>query len=89
MLADLDDDRFKMQFMYAPDVVEGSDGRFYLYYSMSSWYGVGGYMCPISVAVADLPAGPYEFYGFVQNPDGTPMKRYILKLPTPKRCVGP
>ena len=66
-----------LRFMYAPDVVQGPDGRFYLYYAMGGDYGVGGYTCPISVAAADSPAGPYEFLGFVRNPDGTPMKRYI------------
>ena len=66
-----------LQYMYAPDVTEGPDGRYYLYYAMGGDYGVGGYTCPISVAVADAPAGPYEFLGFVQYPDGTPMKRYV------------
>jgi len=42
--------------MYAPDVVQGNDGRFYLYYCMSGKYGVGGYTNPISVAVSDSPA---------------------------------
>lgn len=63
--------------MYAPDVVRGNDGKYYLYYCMSSDFGVGGYTCPISVAVADTPAGPYSFLGVVQNPDGTPMLRYV------------
>ena len=66
-----------LRYMYAPDVTQGEDGRYYLYYAMGGDYGVGGYTCPISVAVADQPAGPYEFLGFVQYPDGTPMKRYI------------
>ena len=66
-----------LKYMYAPDVVQGPDGRYYLYYAMSSDYGVGGYTCPISVAVADAPAGPYEFLGLVRNPDGTPMMRYV------------
>ena len=67
-----------LQYMYAPDVVRGNDGKYYLYYAMGGDYGVGGYTCPISVAVAEKPVGPYEFLGFVRNPDGTPMKRYIL-----------
>ena len=66
------------RYMYAPDVVEGPDGRYYLYYSMSGDFGVGGYVGPISVAVADTPVGPYEFLGYVQNPDGSPMLRYVL-----------
>ncbi len=64
--------------MYAPDVVQGNDGRCYLYYSMSGNFGVGGYIGPISVAVADSPVGPFEFLGFVRNPDGTPMLKYVL-----------
>ena len=66
-----------LRYMYAPDVVRGNDGRYYLYYAMAGDYGVGGYTCPFSVASANNPAGPYEFLGFVRNPDGTPMKRYI------------
>ena len=76
-LSSLEDDKFLLLHMYAPDVVQGSDGRFYLYYSMSSYYGVGGYTCPISVAVSDAPAGPYEFLGFVRNQDGSPMMKYV------------
>lgn len=44
----------------APDMVQGSDGRFYLYYFM------GGTKM-ISVAVCDEPAGKYEFYGYVNT----------------------
>ena len=66
------------RYMYAPDVVEGPDGRYYLYYSMSGDFGVGGYVGPISVAASDSPAGPYEYLGYVRNPDGTPMLKYVL-----------
>lgn len=65
------------KYMYAPDVVQGNDGRYYLYYCLSGDFGVGGYHGPISVAVCDTPAGRYEFLGFVRWQDGTPMKRYI------------
>lgn len=65
------------KYMYAPDVVQGNDGRYYLYYCMGGDYGVGGYSCPISVAVCDSPAGQYEYLGFVKNPDGSPMMKYI------------
>ena len=50
--------------LWAPDVVQGKDGRYYLYY------------CPddkirsIGVAVCDSPAGKYEFYGIVQDKNG-------------------
>lgn len=50
--------------MYAPDVVRGSDGRFYLYYCLDV-------LPEIAVAVCDEPAGKYEFLGFVRHPDGT------------------
>lgn len=65
------------KFMYAPDVVRGNDGRYYLYYCMSGRDGIGGYWGPISVAVCDTPAGKYEYLGHVQYPDGSPMLKYI------------
>ena len=65
------------QYMYAPDVVQGNDGRFYLYYCMGGDYGQGGYQGPGSVAVCDTPAGKYEYLGVVKNPDGSPMLKYI------------
>ena len=75
--ADQDPDYANRKFMYAPDVVQGNDGRYYLYYCMSGDYGVGGYFGPISVAVCDTPAGKYEYLGYVRNKDGTPMKKYV------------
>ena len=50
--------------LYAPDVVQGPDGRYYLYYVLDK---VGF----VSVAVCDTPAGKYEFYGYVHYEDGT------------------
>ncbi len=50
--------------MAAPDVCQGADGRYYLYYF------IGG-SNKISVAVCDTPAGAYEFLGFVRYADGT------------------
>ena len=67
----------RRKYMYAPDVVQGNDGRYYLYYCMSGDYGEGGYTEPISVAVADKPAGPYEYLGHVRNKDGSDMMRYV------------
>ncbi|MBR3636786.1 MAG: family 43 glycosylhydrolase, partial [Lachnospiraceae bacterium] len=67
----------KLKYMYAPDVVCGNDGRYYLYYSMAGDYGYGGYVGPMSVAVSDKPEGPYEFLGFVRNKDGSPMEKYV------------
>jgi len=49
--------------MYAPDVVQGVDGRFYLYYS----FDVCGI---IYVAVCDTPNGKFEYYGTVSYADG-------------------
>lgn len=65
------------KYMYAPDVVRGNDGRYYLYYCMSGSFGVGGYFGPISVAVCDTPAGKYEYLGYVRSKDGSPMKKYV------------
>lgn len=53
--------------MYAPDVQRGPDGRYYLYYGLDMTF-------TLSVAVSDSPAGPYDFYGHIQNPDGTLFK---------------
>lgn len=70
-------DAKKMPYMYAPDVVQGNDGRYYLYYCMSGHAGIGGYCNPVSIAVCDTPNGKYEYYGVVQNSDGTPMMKYV------------
>jgi len=54
-------------YLWAPDVVRGKDGRYYLYY------------CPddtirsIGVAVCDTPAGKYEFLGIVKDEKGNPV----------------
>ena len=53
-----------LRLLFAPDVVQGRDGRFYLYYAFD-FYGM------IGVAVCDEPAGHYEFYGWVSYVDGT------------------
>lgn len=51
--------------LYAPDVCQGADGKYYLYYSLLD--------CEtISVAVCDTPAGEYQFYGHVSLPSGRP-----------------
>lgn len=63
----------KNRYMYAPDVVRGKDGRYYLYYAMSGGHFTG----PIHVAVCDTPAGQYQYYGEVRNPDGTTFDRCI------------
>jgi len=49
--------------LYAPDVCVGPDGRYYLYYFYDKRNFIG-------VAVADKPAGPFEYYGHVHDEDG-------------------
>ena len=51
--------------MCAPDCVQGQDGRYYLYYQLHA-------LSITSVAASDSPIGPFEFYGYLQHPDGTP-----------------
>ncbi|MCR5337405.1 MAG: carboxylesterase family protein [Lachnospiraceae bacterium] len=50
--------------LYAPDVTQGPDGRYYLYYALDK-------VTHISVAVCDSPAGKYEYLGEVHFPDGS------------------
>ncbi|MCD8189986.1 MAG: family 43 glycosylhydrolase [Clostridiales bacterium] len=62
------------RYLYAPDVVQGADGRYYLYYAMS---GEGCFTGPIHVAVCDSPAGRYEYYGAVRTADGQELNRCV------------
>ncbi|NLO84285.1 MAG: family 43 glycosylhydrolase [Clostridiales bacterium] len=57
------DDPEGTQAFYAPDVVQGLDGRYYLYYTLDYTYH-------ISVAVCDTPAGQYEYYGTIKSVEG-------------------
>lgn len=50
--------------LYAPDVVKGPDGRYYLYYVLDK-------TTIVSVAVCDTPAGKFAYYGQVHYEDGT------------------
>lgn len=50
--------------LYAPDVTQGPDGKYYLYYVLDK-------LPIVSVAVCDAPGGKYEFYGYVHRSDGT------------------
>jgi hypothetical protein len=54
---------FGIRLLFAPDVVKGIDGRYYLYYGI-------GFMGIMGVAVCDTPAGKYEFYGHIHYADG-------------------
>ena len=52
--------------LYAPDVTQGPDGKFYLYYCLNR-------EPVVSVAVCDRPDGRYHFLGYVRHADGTPL----------------
>ncbi|MDR2942754.1 MAG: family 43 glycosylhydrolase [Treponema sp.] len=60
--------------LYAPDVTRGPDGRYYLYYVLDK-------TDVVSVAVCAVPAGKYEFLGYVRYPDGTMYGRKEGDLP--------
>ncbi len=53
-----------LRLLFAPDVCQGPDGRYYLYYAYD-------FMGVMGVAVCDTPAGQYQFLGHVHYPDGT------------------
>ncbi len=53
-----------LRLLFAPDVCQGQDGRYYLYYAFD-------FMGVMGVAVCDTPAGQYQFLGHVHYPDGT------------------
>ncbi len=63
----------KYKAMYAPDVVKGNDGRYYLYYAMAG----GCFTGPIHVAVSDSPAGSFAYHGCVRNADGSDFTKCI------------
>lgn len=67
----------KRPYLYAPDVVRGNDGKYYLYYCLAGNKGDGGYHGPISVAVCDTPDGKYEYLGYVKNQDGTEFNKFV------------
>lgn len=50
--------------LFAPDVVRGADGRYYLFYCLRMRQEFG-------VAVSDSPAGPFAFYEHIRRPDGS------------------
>ena len=53
-----------LRLLFAPDVCQGPDGRYYLYYAFD-------FMGIMGVAVCDTPAGEYQFLGHVHYPGGT------------------
>ena len=49
--------------LFAPDVCQGLDGRYYMYYAYD-------FLGQMGVAVCDTPADEFQFYGHVTFPDG-------------------
>ena len=49
--------------LFAPDVVKGKDGRYYLYYCPCNTRSIG-------VAVSDVPEGPFTFLNHVKDEGG-------------------
>ena len=60
--------RLGLRLLFAPDVAQGPDGRYYLYYAFD-------FLGAIGVAVCDRPDGQYEYYGHVHYADGTLLGR--------------
>ena len=60
--------------LWAPDVTQGPDGRYYLYYCFCFYPEIG-------VAVSDSPAGPFHFLGHVKYPahinDGKELREFF------------
>lgn len=56
--------------MMAPDCCQGPDGRFYLFYFND--------MVTLSVAVSDVPQGPFTYLGFVQDAEGSPLEAAVF-----------
>ena len=57
-----------LHLLFAPDIAQGTDGKFYLYYAFD-------FLGLIGVAKGDSPVGPFEYYGLVHYQDGTPFGR--------------
>ncbi len=53
-------------YLWAPDVTQGPDGKYYLYYCLN-------HEPQLRVAVCDTPAGTYQYLGVVRYKDGTPL----------------
>jgi len=68
----------KRHHMYAPDCVQGNDGKYYLYYCLQGYgenYNQEGI---ISVAVCDTPDGKFEYLGDVRTPNGKPYQHFCM-----------
>ena len=64
------------RYMYAPDVVRGNDGKYYLFYSLADQYPGCSFI--MSVAVCDTPCGEFKFHGHVRKRDGKPLQDYLI-----------
>lgn len=65
--------------LYAPDVVRGNDGRYYLYYNLTdAERGMNGFC---SVAVCERVDGQYQYHGQVRSADGQPYNTYLMGDP--------
>lgn len=69
----------KLPDYYAPDCVQGNDGKYYLYY-VAMGPNVKNFG-PMSVAVSNRPEGPFEYLGDIRWPDGTPMTMFLTNDP--------
>ena len=58
--------------LYAPDVVCGNDGKYYLYYGLSN-------IDMISIARSDKPNGPFEYYGTIRYPNNIDFKTLDIR----------
>lgn len=56
--------RLGLRLLFAPDVVRGTDGRYYLYYAFD-------FMGIMGVAVCESPCGVFRFLGHIRHADGT------------------
>ena len=56
--------RLGLRLLFAPDVVRGTDGRYYLYYAFD-------FMRIMGVAVCESPCGVFRFLGPIPHADGT------------------
>lgn len=74
--ASQDPDYPNHKYMYAPDVIQGNDGRYYLFYSLAD--DKNGCSFLMSVAVSNSPTGPFEFHGYVKYPDSTPLQDFLI-----------
>lgn len=56
--------------LFAPDVVKGPDGKYYLFYCLRMQREFG-------VAVSDKPEGPFRFYAHIRKKDGSFLEEYM------------